>query len=121
MLHRLMRVEFGPNLKVEAAFVGVQPAILGNVVGHDLGDGGLVGNSNIERANAAAALNEGDDRALVRGLAALDEGASAGRRGARLLDRAVVGLVGLHDAASAAQRAADAAVSHGLTDAMAHE
>ena len=78
----------------------------------------------MERADVAAALNEGHDRALVRRAspAALGERATAQSSWSRLglVDRAVVGFVRLDDLAAAAQRA-KVASAHGFADAVAHE
>src|SRR5713101_8126038 len=73
---------------VEAAFIAVQTAFLGDVLAHDLGDGGLVRDRNTERADVAATLYKGDDGPLVAGLAALGIGPAASRLGAGIFDGA---------------------------------
>lgn len=57
VLHRPMVSKELIGIAVEAAFVGVKVAFLGDVVGHDLGDGRFVGNRDMERADMPATLD----------------------------------------------------------------
>ena len=120
----VMRGESLGRVEIEPAFVGVQPRLVRDILSNDLLDRCLIGNRDMEGADVAAALHKGNDRALVRGttLAALGERAPACRLAANLglIDRAVIGLIGLNDLAFAAQRA-KVASPHGFADAVAHE
>ena len=124
VLHRLVGGKLGADLGVEPALIGVQGGLAVDVLGDDLGDMLAVGNGNVEAADAAATLDQRDDGALVGGarLAALGVGAALALLGrASFLDRAIVGLVSLNDAAVAAHRGQQAAVAHGLAQPVRHE
>ncbi len=75
------------------------------VLAHDLGDRRLVGIGNMEHARLAAALYQRDHGAFVAGATALEVRAPARCFGARNSDVAVIGFVGFHDLAFAAERA----------------
>jgi hypothetical protein len=110
---------------VEPAFIGMQAALAGDVLAHDLLDRVLVGNRDVERAHAPAALDKREDRALAgrAGLAALRVRVAAARRGLRIGNPAVIGFVGLDGFPAAAKhgRGHEPTFAHGLADAMQKE
>ena len=57
--------EMRVRTKIEAAFISVQTAFLGDVVRDDLGDRHLICMSRIECAQIPAALDECDDEAII--------------------------------------------------------
>ena len=78
----------------------------------------------MERADAPAALHQGHDRALIGGavVALLGDGRTPCGARARLLDRAVVGLIGFHNFAFATERRkVQIAATHRLADAVENE
>jgi hypothetical protein len=103
----LMTGRMGRDVAVEAALIGMDVRFAGAVLRHDDIDGRLVSVLNVERTDGTAALDEGDDGALAGGTgpATLGEGAAlAPLSRLRLGLRPVVGLIGLDDAAVAAER-----------------
>jgi hypothetical protein len=95
VLDGFMRGEMFLGTSVEAAFVGMQAAFLGDVFANDLGDVCLVSNCHMEGTDVTAALDQRNDGALVSRatLAALGKSATSRRLFAnlRLLDWAIVG------------------------------
>jgi hypothetical protein len=106
------------------AFVGVQQGLVRNVLADDLLNRRLIGKRNMERSDISAALDQSDDRTLVRrtALATLGERTPDCRLGANLglIDGAVIGFVRLDDFAFATERA-KAARAHRFADTVAHE
>jgi hypothetical protein len=57
----LVRREVGPGLGTEPALVGVQPALAGDVLGHDPVHSLAIRHGDVERADGAAALDQRGD------------------------------------------------------------
>lgn len=123
MLGRLVVNERGADVRIEAAFVGVERAFLVDVCRYQLSNVFLVGGLDMESADLAATFDQTKHRALVgrAGLAAARERGAARRHcrcRAGLL--AEIGFVGFDGLAFAANRA-KVAFAHGFTNAMGQE
>lgn len=123
MMHRLMGGKRLGDRRIQAALIGVQPA-LGvdvrqqhglEVVGGDVLD--------VERAGLTATLDQGEDRTLLLGQVALEQRAAlAAFAQDRRLSLAQIRLIGLHDLAFAAHRLRlGRSRRHRLADAVRHE
>lgn len=86
--------ELAANLDVDPALVRVRAALVVDVRVHDLRHVGLVGNDPREATDAAAMLNQGNDRALVDGSSATTLARRRQVLVARDNDR--VGVIGTH-------------------------
>lgn len=64
VVHRFVRRKVRANLRVELAFIGMQPRLGVYVLIHDLGDRRRISGRRVERAHLAAALDQRNDSPL---------------------------------------------------------
>src|SRR5690349_12894169 len=106
MLDRLMGSKFLADFGIETAFIRMQPAFPGDILGNDRSDSFLIGDGGMECAHPAAPLDQGDDRALVcrPGTPAFGRlGDSSMSARLRAIHPAVVSFIGFDNSAVAAE------------------
>ena len=117
MADSLMDREFLSRLAVMVRFVGMQAAILLDVLEQHLADGGLAKVIDLDRPGTAAALDKGDNLLLGMEGGHFKPALPGPKVSVGLADESLIDL----DNATVAAHGFGIGVFHGFADAMAHE